>query len=43
MRFLDGLSTQHRIIIDSNTYEVASVVNPDGRKRFHVALVIERE
>jgi SPP1 family predicted phage head-tail adaptor len=43
MRFLDGLSTQHRIVIDSVTYEVASVVNPDGRKRFHVALVIERE
>lgn len=43
LRFLDGLTTKHRMIINSKTYEIGSVTNPDGLKRFHVCLAIERE
>lgn len=35
LRYYDGLTPKHRVVIDGQTFGVVAVVNPDGRKRFH--------
>jgi len=37
-RYLGWLTPVHRLVTDGKTYQVESVVNPDGRKRFSVSL-----
>lgn len=43
LRYLDGLSGLCRLVLeDGRTLEVQSVVNPDGNRRYHEALCMER-
>lgn len=41
LRYFDGLSPQCRFIIDEKKFEVSSVINPDGRKRWHECTIVE--
>lgn len=42
LRYYAGLLHRDRVQIDGATYQVESVTNPDGRKRFH-ELILKQE
>jgi len=41
LRYFNGLTVQCRFIVDEKKYEVSSVLNPDGRKRWHECTIVE--
>lgn len=41
LRYYDGLTPKHRLKVGARVLEVESVVNPDGRNRFHECLCKE--
>lgn len=41
LRYFQGLTDQHRLMVGERHFEIVGLVNPDGRKIEHVADVIE--
>jgi SPP1 family predicted phage head-tail adaptor len=42
IRFYSGLTAKHRLLFDGATLNIDSVLNPDGRKRFHELICVEQ-
>lgn len=41
LRYYPGLTPRHRLLVEGRTFEIGSVINPDGRGRFHECLCKE--
>ena len=41
IRYYEGLTPKHRLIVDGRTLNIESVINPDGRRREHQLLCKE--
>jgi SPP1 family predicted phage head-tail adaptor len=41
LRYYEGLTPRHRLVHEGRVLRVESVLNPDGRKRFHELLCKE--